>query len=708
MRVRDSLATRQLMAFGTVTLVFAAATFFSIARLAHFNRAVGAVTGSELHNLELADQWLDAVQQSARLVSSALITADSYELPEQIAAIRTADAKAMDQSHALGSGVTSSEEKSALDRVLAATSTYLPLEEEVLSKSAGGQIAQARATLLKQAQGPQLEYLTALRHLREVESGRMMASTLQLTAMYRRSRALLIAMFLAAVIASAVLGYRTTRAIQRPLERIIAHFDEIRRGNLNGEIRVDAGGEIGQVLASLQAMQQVLREAAARAADCAAQVAAIGRSQAVLEFEVDGTIRAANDNFLNALGYSQANVIGQHHRMFLDPAARSSQEYLVLRDKLARGEPVSGLQKRAARDGREVWLHASYSPLLDQTGRPYKVVKIASDVTEQVRMRNALDTAVKEIQAVVQAAIEGRLTARVTSADATGQIAALVTNVNALLDTMMGFVDRIKRATAQVQMGASEIQRGSVNLSQRTEEQAASLAQSAASMQSMTDNVRSAVDHAEQARKLAVVAHEQAENGVSIVSGAVGAMRDISGASRKIAEIIGVIDEIAFQTNLLALNAAVEAARAGEQGRGFAVVASEVRNLAGRSAAAAKEIKALIAEGVRRIELGEKLVDQSGHALGEIGTAVKRVTDATARIAEASQAQAKGIEQVSKAVTQMDVMTQHNAALVEETSAATQAITEQVTQLGALVERFEVADEGHARTAALDSTPAAA
>lgn len=707
MKVHESLATRQLIAFGTVTLIFAAATFFSIGRLSQFNRAVASFTGSELHNLERSDQWLDAVQQSARLVSTALITADSYELPEQIAAIRTVDAKAMDQALALRSSITSSEERSALDRVLAARSAYSPLEEDVLSKSAAGQIAVARALLLKQVQAPQLEYLATLRHLREIESSRMTASTFQLASTYLHSRTLLIVMLVAAVIASAVLGYRNARAIQRPLEQIIAHFDAIRSGNLQGDIRVDAGGEIGQVLAALQAMQQVLREAATHAADCAAQITAIGRSQMVLEFDVDGTIRAANDNFLNAVGYAAAEVIGERHQMFLDPAARSGEEYRALWARLARGEPVTGLQKRTGRDGREVWLHASYNPLLDQTGRPYKVVKIASDVTEQVRMRSALDATVKQIQSVVQAAINGRLTARVTSAGATDQIAALVTNVNGLLETMMVFVDRIKRATAQVQSGTSEIQRGSLNLSQRTEEQAATLEQSAASMKEMTDNVRSASEQAEQARKLAVTAYEQAEKGGGVVSDAVAAMHDIGRASRKIADIIGVIDDIAFQTNLLALNAAVEAARAGEQGRGFAVVASEVRNLAGRSAAAAKEIKGLIAEGVRRSEVGEKLVDRSGDALGEIGAAVKRVTDATAHIAQASRAQANGIEQVSKAVTDMNVLTQQNAALVQETSAATQAITEQVTQLAALVERFEVG-QGRAGSDARDITLAVA
>jgi len=690
MRLRDSLAARQFVAFGAVTLVFAAATILSISRLSQFNGAVRTVTGPQLHNLELTDQWLDAVQESARLVNVALIKADQYEMPEQIAAIKAADARAAEQFRSLQSDMTSSAEKAALEDALAANSVYAPLEERILNQGAAGQIAAARMLLLKEGQAAQLKCLTAIRGLRELERRQMVASTLSLTARYRNSRSILVAMFVLAVIVSAVLGIRHTRAIQRPLHRIIAHFDEIRGGNLNGTIAVNTGGEIGQVLESLQAMQGVLRNAGAHAADCDAQVSAIRRSQAVLELDVDGTIRTANDRFLEAFGYGAQDITGQHYSMFVEPAGRSSTQYQTLWAKLARGEAVSGLQKRLARGGREVWLQSSYNPLLDRTGRPYKVVEIASDVTEQVLMKNALDAAVKQIQTAVEAATEGRLTVRVSSAGVSGPIEAVVTHVNALLDTMMHVVERIKRATAQVKTGANEIARGSANLNQRAEEQVASLERSSASMQGMAGNVRTTADYAEQARQLALAAHEQAQKGGNIVSETVDAMRGIGIASRRIAEIIGVIDEMAFQTNLLALNAAVEAARAGEHGRGFAVVASEVRSLAGRSATAAREIKELIAEGVRRTELGEKLVEQSGHALGEIGMAVKRVTDATARIAEASQAQANGIEQVSEAVVRMEEMTQQNVALVEKTSAATRAITEQVTQLSVLVEYFEV------------------
>jgi methyl-accepting chemotaxis protein len=215
----------------------------------------------------------------------------------------------------------------------------------------------------------------------------------------------------------------------------------------------------------------------------------------------------------------------------------------------------------------------------------------------------------------------------------------------------------------------------------------------------MTATVKQNADNASQARKLASAARDQAEKGGAVVSEAVRAMNDINQASRKIADIIGVIDEIAFQTNLLALNAAVEAARAGEQGRGFAVVATEVRTLAGRSATAAKEIKELIKDSGRKVEDGSALVTQSGQSLEQIVLAVKKVSDIIAEIASASQEQSSGIEQVNKAVMQMDGMTQQNAALVEQAAAASRSVAEQASELSSMMEKYRVGESAAARPA---------
>jgi methyl-accepting chemotaxis protein len=317
-------------------------------------------------------------------------------------------------------------------------------------------------------------------------------------------------------------------------------------------------------------------------------------------------------------------------------------------------------------------------------------------------------TVVKDTQELVAAANDGDLTRRVELDGKPGLLVAIGSGLNQLTDNLAQVVSQVKNAASEVSRGADEISQGNTNLSQRTEEQASSLEETASSMEEMTSTVRQNADNAGQANQLAVAARDQAEKGGAVVSRAVRAMAEINDASKKIADIIVVIDEIAFQTNLLALNAAVEAARAGEQGRGFAVVASEVRNLAGRSATAAKEIKALIQDSVRKVDEGADLVTQSGATLEQIVTAVKKVTDIVAEIAAASQEQSSGIEQVNKAVMQLDELTQQNAALVEEASAASQSMAEQARGLAQTMSGYRVAgDAARSSIAPMERQPAA-
>jgi len=429
-----------------------------------------------------------------------------------------------------------------------------------------------------------------------------------------------------------------------------------------------------------------------RNADFRGQLEAISRAQAVIEFDMDGTVRGINENFSRVMGYTASEVVGKHHSLFLEPAAAASGEYRAFWAKLNRGEGDIGSYKRIAKGGREVWLQSSYNPIADSNGKPFKVVKYASEVTAVMHAQQALQQAVQQTQETVKLAIDGDLTHRIPMEGKTGDLESLCRGVNSLLESTSDLVKRVKAATAEVHMGAGEIAKGNANLSQRTEEQASSLEETASSMEEMTSTVKQTADNAGQANQLAMAARQQAEKGGAVVNTAVTAMGAINGASKKIADIIGVIDEIAFQTNLLALNAAVEAARAGEQGRGFAVVATEVRNLAGRSATAAKEIKALIVDSVSRVEEGSKLVDESGRTLEEIVQAVKKVTDIVAEIAAASREQSSGIEQVNKAVMQMDETTQQNAALVEQAAAASEAIVEQAQALNTLIARYKIGD----------------
>ncbi|MCP5338755.1 MAG: PAS domain S-box protein [Sinobacteraceae bacterium] len=583
---------------------------------------------------------------------------------------------------------------------------------------------------------------------------------------------------------------------------------------------------------------------------------AINRVQAVIQFELDGTVIDANENFLQATGYSLDEIRGRHHRMFVSQKYAGSSEYRQFWERLGRGEYIAGRYPRIAKGGGELWLQASYNPILDLNGRPFKVVKYASDITEEVkreeankrraRLVQALDnvrtnvmvadedlnifylnrnaeTLFRDIEAdlrkdlprfeasklmganidvfhknpahqrailaalskthesqihvggrtlritanpvrdeegnrvatvvewvdrtqeqaieqevnqIVAAVVDGRLEQRIAQEGKSGFVLMLSNGINQLVDTvsqvvtevrqlvdaanqgdltkrmavegkpglfaaigngvndltgnLTDIVTQVKAAAGEVAHGANEISQGNADLSQRTEEQASNLEETASSMEEMTSTVKQTADNAAQAKQLATTAREQAEKGGSVVSNAVRAMTEISEASKKIADIIGVIDEIAFQINLLALNAAVEAARAGEQGRGFAVVASEVRSLAGRSATAAKEIKTLIQDSVRKVEEGATLVNESGQTLQQLEGAVKRVNDIVSEVAATCLEQSSGIEQVNTAVMQMDEMTQQNAALVEEVSAASQSMAEQAAALNEMMERYRV------------------
>jgi methyl-accepting chemotaxis protein len=341
-----------------------------------------------------------------------------------------------------------------------------------------------------------------------------------------------------------------------------------------------------------------------------------------------------------------------------------------------------------------------FSQTIDLSGKSGFLLALSEGINQVV---TSVQVALDDVIRVMAAMSNGNLTERI-QANYSGSFDTLKTDINLMADKLTEIITEIRTSSQLIAASADEIADGTTDLSSRTEQQASSLEETAASMEEMTSTVRANTDNAKSANDLASAAQKNAQSGGEVVSKAVTAMDEINHSSSKISDIISVIDEIAFQTNLLALNAAVEAARAGDQGRGFAVVAAEVRNLAQRSADAAREIKGLIQDSVSKIESGTELVNESGSRLAEIVDSVEKVSTIMRDLNEAANEQTSGIEQVNTAVSQMDQMTQQNAALVEETSAAAEAMAEQAIQLNDLMAFFNTG-QTQIRTAAAKTEP---
>ena len=486
-----------------------------------------------------------------------------------------------------------------------------------------------------------------------------------------------------------------TRSLTGPIARITGNMKQLAEGDLETEIEgADRNDEIGDMARAVEVFKQNGERVAElgkqtqrhleQAADYEGQITAIGKSQAVIEFDLDGHVQTANEHFLDALGYHLDEIKGRHHSMFVTPDFAKSAEYRDFWDALKRGEYQSAEYLRIGKGGKQVWIQASYNPILDLNGEPYKVVKYATDITGRKH-------AMHKLSASLELLAQGRLNARIEQ-PFIGEFESVRAALNQTIDRLVDIVVQLKQTSHGVKTATGEILSGANDLSERTTKQAATIEQTSAAMEQLAQTVIENAKRAEGASESSRAVSHTAEEGGEVMRDANMAMEKITQSSAKISNIIGMIDDIAFQTNLLALNASVEAARAGEAGKGFAVVAVEVRRLAQSAAEASSEVKSLIEQSGVEVAGGTKLVASAAEKLESMLSAIKENNALMEGIARESREQASAIEEVNVAVRQMDEMTQHNAALVEETNAAIEQTENQASKLDGIVEIFTLED----------------
>jgi len=551
---------------------------------------------------------------------------------------------------------------------------------------------------------------------------------------YASARSVIIAVIIIGLALSAWLGFMLIRAIVVPLQRAVGYFSKLADGKYDNAIEMDNHDEIGRVMDALQSMQIKLgfdMNESRRVADEALRIqialdnvatsvmiADNDRNIIYMNKSVDEMFKVAEKDIRKDLpNFTQATLKGTNIDGFHKNPAHQKQ-LLATFTSTWRAEVVIGgrtfalaanpvLTSKGERLGSVVeWNDRTLEVATEKEVAAIVEGAVVGDFSRRMDMNGKIgffkqlgdgmnkltetsEVGLNEVVRMLSALSKGDLTDKITN-EYSGTFGQLKDDANATVENLKEIIGQVKEATDTISTASKEIAAGNTDLSQRTEEQASSLEETAASMEELTSTVKQNAENAKQANQLAKGASEIAIKGGEVVGQVVGTMSSINDSSRKIVDIISVIDGIAFQTNILALNAAVEAARAGEQGRGFAVVAAEVRNLAQRSAAAAKEIKTLIGDSVDKVEVGTKLVDEAGKTMEEIVNAVKRVTDIMSEISAASNEQSTGIEQVNQAITQMDEVTQQNAALVEEAAAAAESLEEQAQLLAESVSIFRL------------------
>ncbi|MBB5883375.1 methyl-accepting chemotaxis protein [Xanthomonas sp. LMG 8992] len=689
---RYNVGARLATAFGILILLSSALVVAGLLTLFQARERLDGIVNRNIAAIRASSEMLNASSVVAINVRNIVLPTsqeDNIRFAKVVAEQRARYQEARKRAGAIPSGAQS---QAVLEEVDRARQMTVDVNNRVMDLGMHDKSDQALALLLAQSAPLTQKWQDAIARYADLQATRSSEAYAAATTAMARGRTMLIAGGLAVVLVSSVLAWMITRSLTLPLARATRAAEAIADGRLDNDVTTEARDEPGRLLLAMGRMQHQLQRFSRE-------------TTLMIELHADKDIsHRMPQDFPGIYGELSKgiNTMMFEHLDAIVEAVEILNEYAngdLRRD--ARRLPGSRAVLHESMDAAKTSLLAINTEIkrlaAAAAAGDFSVRGDAAHFQHDFRLMvqdlNAMmevsDRNLGKLSALLQAIAAGDLTARMHG-DFHGVFARMRDDANATADQLTGIVGRIQSAAISINAAASEIATGNDDLSRRTEQQAASLEETAASMEELTSTVKQNAEHARQANQLASGAAAVASQGGAVVGQVVETMSGIEASSRKIADIIGVIDGIAFQTNILALNAAVEAARAGEQGRGFAVVASEVRTLAQRSANAAKEIKTLIDDSVTRVAEGSALVDRAGNTMQEIVASVQRVTDIMGEISAASQEQSAGIEQVNQTVTQMDESTQQNAALVEEATAAARSMEQQSVELTQAVALFKL------------------
>ncbi|MBL0758903.1 MULTISPECIES: methyl-accepting chemotaxis protein [Stenotrophomonas] len=691
------IARKLAVGFTLTTLMTVVLGAFALVRLSEANAQLSAMASNDIPSV----QYLGEVRsQLGEFRTYELAQLSMLDQPEKVADYnkRMDDTAAVvrEQLAAYAKLPAGAKERELYRAVQADVDGYFAANAKLREAATAGDGVVARQISDDQSRPLRRKAFEDLKALGAYSSSLMQGKIDNANATHRNSMLAIIAAVVLLVVVAATLAVVISRAVTGPLGKAVNAIQAVARGDLSVTTQSTGKDEAGRMLAATADMTAMLRRFSEQT-----------QLMAQMHAGPDISHRIPEDfpGVYGQLASGINTVIFEHLDAIVDAIEVLNQYAIGNLAPDARRLPGSRAILHESMDAAKASLLAINTQIqqlasaaaagdFSQRGDAQRFDHDFRVMIEQLNsMMQVADGNLGQLSQLLQSIAAGDLTARMDG-QFNGVFARMRDDANTTVAQLTQIVGQIQASASSITLAAGEIASGNSDLSRRTEQQAANLEETAASMEELTSTVRQNAEHARQANQLAIGAHGVASQGGEVVGQVVTTMSAIEASSKKIAEIISVIDGIAFQTNILALNAAVEAARAGEQGRGFAVVASEVRTLAQRSAAAAKEIKGLIDDSVGKVAEGSSLVHQAGSTMGEIVASVQRVTDIMAEISAASQEQSAGIEQVNQTVVQMDETTQQNAALVEEATAAARAMEDQAVQLGEAVARFRLASQG--------------